>query len=216
MGHFPPIVFLLLTHLLLSNSYSRSCRVVQPANLVKSSRRIKRSTSTELQVVEHLVDCTTNPALAEIYGGLANDFCLQRDGESSSSLFRGLGGLVEQAVTIGFLVMSYFFFKRTANGISEWEDDDDDDDEVTYNSNESNSQESFRTESRQCPQCNGRGKFEFDGIVDSAPICDLCGGSGSIVRSERAKTLGLPMSSRQLWSEPNSDGLDSDEDRTLR
>ena len=213
MDRFSQVVFLLFTHVLLSNSYSRSYRASPVKHVERWSKMSKCRKSTNLCVVEHLVDCTNNPALAEIYGSLASDFCLQRDGESSSSLFRGLGGLMEQAVTIGFLVMSYFFFKRTANGISEWEDDDDD--EVTYDSNLPNSEESFGTASRRCPQCNGRGKFEFDGNFDSAPLCDLCGGTGSIVRSVRAKTLGLPMSSRQLWSESNSDDLDSDENDTI-
>ena len=210
MDRFPLVVFLLLTHVLLSNSYSRSYQLKKVERWSPTSKYRK---ATNLNVVEHLVDCTTNPALAEIYGGLASDFCLQRDGESSSSLFRGLGGLMEQAVTIGFLVMSYFFFKRTANGISEWEDDDDD--EVTYDSNLPNSEESSGTASRRCPQCNGRGKFEFDGNFDSAPVCDLCGGSGSIMRSVRAKTLGLPLSSRQLWSESISDDLDDDDNNRI-
>ena len=203
------LLLLLLAHTTPSNSFKRPFAA---SSLTGSTRYIHRSirekSLTELHVVEHLVDCASNPAIAELYGGLSSDFCLQRAGESSSSLFRGLGGLVEQAATIGFLVMSYFFFKRTANGISEWEEEDDDD-EVTYNNDNLGVEERFGKELRRCPQCNGRGKFEFDGNSDSAPVCDLCGGSGSIVRSVRAKTLGLPKSSRELWSDSNSDNLDT-------
>lgn len=159
--------------------------------------------SSKLQVVEHLVDCAANPEIAELYGALANDFCLQR-ADSSATIFRGLGGFVEQAATIGFLVMSYFFFKRTANGISEWEDDDVEEDMFSRD-NDRDTDVSEGKESRRCPQCNGRGKFEFDGNADSAPMCDLCGGSGSIIRSVRAKTLGLPISSRKLWGDESND-----------
>ena len=169
---------------------------------VTSLRRGYRQ-SFKLSVVEHLVDCTANPEIAELYGALANDFCLQR-ADSSATIFRGLGGFVEQAATIGFLVMSYFFFKRTANGISEWEDDDDEED-MSPRDNDGDTETSLGKESRRCPQCNGRGKFEFDGNTDSAPMCDLCGGSGSIIRSVRAKTLGLPISSRKLWSDESND-----------
>lgn len=170
-----------------------------------SLHRVHRH-SSKLFVVEHLVDCSANPEIAELYGALANDFCLQR-ADSSATIFRGLGGFVEQAATIGFLVMSYFFFKRTANGISEWEDDDDEED-MASSINDSDNDGSVGKESRRCPQCNGRGKFEFDGNADTAPTCDLCGGSGSIIRSVRAKTLGLPISSRKLWSDETADGDD--------
>jgi hypothetical protein len=163
--------------------------------------------SSRLFVVEHLVDCAAHPEIAEVYGALANDFCLQ-SADSSATIFRGLGGFVEQAATIGFLVMSYFFFKRTANGISEWEDDDDEED---MSPRDSDTDVSQGRESRRCPQCNGRGKFEFDGNADSAPTCDLCGGSGTIIRSVRAKTLGLPISSRKLWSDESN----NDDDRML-
>ena len=213
MTRFLRTISLVLLHVALSNSFKGS--------LVSSSKHIKRGKliGTRLYVVEHLVDCVANPAMAELYGGLSSDYCLQRAGEESSSLFRGLGGLIEQAATIGFLVMSYFFFKRSANGISELEDDDDDD-EVDYRGG---SNSDFDNELRRCPQCNGRGKFEFDGNSGSAPLCDLCGGSGTIMRTVRAKTLGLPMSSRQLWSESDSDqnadnGDDNndDDDATIR
>lgn len=185
------ILLILLGQSVITNSYSRSFS----KHAASQVPRGRPKSLSKLSVVEHLVDCAENPAIAELYGALANDFCLQR-ADSTSTIFRGLGGMVEQAATIGFLVMTYFFFKRTANGISEWENDDDED-----VNDDNNGDGDLSEELRRCPQCNGRGKFEFDGSGDNAPTCDLCGGSGSIVRSIRAKTLGLPISSRKLWSD---------------
>jgi hypothetical protein len=189
--------------ILLGQAATITCylRNIKKLPAISLSRGCRHSSS--LFVVEHLVDCAAHPEIAEVYGALANDFCLQTT-DSSATIFRGLGGFVEQAATIGFLVMSYFFFKRTANGISEWEDDDDEED-MSPRDNDSDTDISQGKESRRCPQCNGRGKFEFDGNADSAPMCDLCGGSGSIIRSVRAKTLGLPISSRKLWSDESND-----------
>lgn len=197
-AHF--ISFLLLGQIISAESYGE---------LLKGRTRLPRlnRASTRIFVIEHLVDCTANPAIAEIYGDLAKDFCLQPI-ESSSTIFRGLGGLVEQAATIGFLVMSYFFFKRTANGISEWEEDDDDYDEAAQTDGEGGESGPVASQLRRCPQCNGRGKFEFDGNASTSPICDLCGGSGSLMRTVRSKTLGLPPSSRQLWADRDVDDSD--------
>jgi hypothetical protein len=208
MTSYTKIIFLLLVRSLLTRSYSlhhsknKALLPKLPVNLQK--KRYEKS--SRLYVVEHLIDCVANPTIAELYGNLAKDYCIKPPDGSTSSLFRGLGGLIEQAATIGFLVMSYFFFKRTANGISEWEDDDDDeeDESIRENSNTNvkrNSQGSEAREMRRCPQCNGLGKFEFDGEAASVSICDLCEGSGSIRKSKRAKPLGLPQSSRQLWSD---------------
>jgi hypothetical protein len=198
--HMQLISFLILGQIILVESYG---------GLLKGRSRLPRlsTSSTRRFVIEHLVDCTANPAIAEIYGDLAKDFCLQPV-ESTSTIFRGLGGFVEQAATIGFLVMSYFFFKRTANGISEWEEDDDDYDEAAQTDSTSGDKGPVASELRRCPQCNGRGKFEFDGNASTSPICDLCGGSGSLMRSVKSKTLGLPPSSRQLWSDRDVDDND--------
>lgn len=180
-----------------------------------SSKHGMRSTDTKLRVVEHLADCT-NPAIAELFGGVSSEYCLQTDG--TPTVFGGIGGLIRQAGTIGFLVMSYYFFKRSSNGIMDWDDDDDDDDidddaesNQLYNQNNSNMQgngERVRPQTRRCPQCNGTGKFEFDG-AETATMCDLCNGSGIIARSTKAGALGLPMSSRELWN-PDNDNEDSD------
>ena len=171
-----------------------------------------RSSRTRLQVVEHLADCT-NPGIAELFGGINSEYCLQTDG--TPTFFGGIGGLIRQAGTIGFLVMSYYFFKRSANGILDWDDDDDDADvdqsDRSYNQNSNSMQgngERARPPTRRCPQCNGSGKFEFDGDA-SATMCDLCNGSGIVARSTKAGALGLPMSSRELW-DPNNDIEDSD------
>jgi hypothetical protein len=169
------------------------------SNKFSVDKQRKNERSSRLYVVEHLIDCVKEPKIAEIYGGYANDYCMNAAGGTSASLFRGVGGLLEQALNIGFLVMMYFFIKRSRNGITEFDEEDDDDD-VTYESNDSSEKNT-----RRCPQCSGRGKFEIDGDGGASPICDLCGGTGSILRSTRIRKLGLPASSRQLWRENNEE-----------
>jgi hypothetical protein len=72
--------------------------------------------SSRLFVVEHLVDCAAHPEIAEVYGALANDFCLQ-SADSSATIFRGLGGFVEQAATIGFLVIVIQTYLKEKNHV---------------------------------------------------------------------------------------------------
>jgi hypothetical protein len=158
-------------------------------------------------VIEHLVDCAHDPALKELYGELQGKYCLNPDG----GLLQGFGGMFNQALTIGFLVMSYYFFKRSANGITEWEEADDDDD-FAMDQSFSSSSGIGNKNMRRCLQCNGTGKFEWDGSGGSS-ICDLCNGSGFIPKIARIKTFGLPKSSRQLWN-PDNNEFNGDDDDT--
>ena len=167
----------------------------------------QRVVHTRLHVLDNLLDCVANPILGELYA----DSCLQTDG--ATVVVDSIAGLIRQAGTIGFLVMSYFFFKRSANGISDWDDDDDDEDE--FDVNDANSNNNFEGENSRaeklsrCPQCNGTGKFEWDGD-NYVSICDLCNGAGMIARSTRVRALGLPTSSRELWN-PNGKDKSVDE-----
>ena len=162
-----------------------------------------RVVHTRLHVLDNLLDCVANPVLGELYA----DSCLQTDG--ATVVVDSIAGLIRQAGTIGFLVMSYFFFKRSANGISDW-DDDDEDDEDEFDVDDASSNNNFEGENNRadklsrCPQCNGTGKFEWDGD-NYVSVCDLCNGAGMSARSTRVKALGLPTSSRELWN-PNGNG----------
>ena len=150
--------------------------------------------------MEHLANCAENPAIAELFGGLSSEYCLQTD--AAALTFGGVGGLFRQAGTIGFLVMSYFFFKRSANGILDWDDlDVDVDADADLDLDSVNGINAARGSPpvRRCPQCNGTGKFEWDGAEASITVCDLCNGTGAVARSAKAGPLGLPMSSRELW-----------------
>lgn len=135
-----------------------------------ASRSLSRRSTTKLNTFsEHLLDCAANPQIAELLGS-SNSMCL----ETSYNPLGGVGGLIEQAFTIGFLVMSYFFFKRTAGGVLDWEraaDDDDEDDDVEEWANRNSEEED--DEASYCPQCNGAGRF-------ASSACSLCMGSGRI------------------------------------
>jgi len=134
---------------------------------------------------EHLVDCVANPQIAELYGGVNSAVCIDKN----IGIFSGLGGLIEQSVTIGFLVMSYFFFKRSSNGVSDWieadvERDDDLEFSNSYLDDDGNEIDTDGSSSEECPQCNGTGQFSWNKKKlnkNSFSPCELCGGSGTIV-----------------------------------
>ena len=156
---------------------------------------------------DHLIDCAQSPQLAELFGGSKSDVCLQ----TQMGLFSGVGGLFDQAVTIGFLVMSYFFFKRSANGVVDWIDTEVDDNDIiegslwsasrrqsrvgrTSNSMEEGSQPMLTT----CPQCAGTGKFSWNEDVGEDDECELCEGTGKVETMQREKgtIYELPGSSK--------------------
>lgn len=152
------------------------------------SLRTPRSTAaTHLHVgPDHLIDCAQSPQLAELFGGVKSDVCLQ----TQMGLFSGVGGLFDQAITIGFLVMSYFFFKRSANGVIDWIDTEVDEEDILYNS-------SGAAADTNCPKCAGTGRFSWDDDdPSSASSCKLCDGTGKVDGSSmvmrRAARLRLP------------------------
>ena len=80
--------------------------------------------------------------------------------------------------------MSYLFRKRSANGILDWDDLDvavDVDLDVS-----SSATRGSPPPLRRCPQCNGTGKFGWDGGEVSVTVCDLCNGAGTVARSVKA------------------------------
>lgn len=145
---------------------------------------------------EHLIDCTVNSQIADLYGGSSSSVCLQ----PTVGAFSGLGGLFDHAVTIGFLVMSYFFFKRSANGVVDWIDldmkpnnDYIDVQENAYNSlnrryePQRSDTERSPNNTRTCPQCVGTGYFTWTDGDNTEDIlgpqkCQLCEGMGTIDR----------------------------------
>ena len=157
---------------------------------------------------EHLIDCATNSQIADLYGGGGSPICIQ----SNVGVFSGLRGLFDQAVTIGFLVMSYFFFKRSANGVVDWIDTEVDPDsdyiDIDVNQNPSPSgrrrgqdvrrrQDQDETEdgTRVCPQCVGTGYFSWEDGAEEE--CELCEGTGHIEQiswggQRKANSFTLP------------------------
>ena len=98
------------------------------------------------------------PIITNIIG---KDMCIVRDGS-----FDIVKGFVDQVFTIGFLIMSYFFFKRSANGIIDFNDDDDvddndendddeDDDDDENDDDNDDDENPIPRRRRRC--CNGRG-----------------------------------------------------------
>ena len=110
--------FRLLCSLLILNVFS---------SYLLTSKTNVRPKDSKLYIVEHLADCVNNPSIAEAFGGIQSEFCYQPNGLSSNQL----GTLFQQITSIGFMVATYFLFKR--NGLAEFIDmserDDDDNDE---------------------------------------------------------------------------------------
>lgn len=159
---------------------------------------VRRLAPSRLQVgPEHLIDCAQSPQLAELFGGAKSDVCLQ----TQMGLFSGVGLVFDQAITIGFLVMSYFFFKRSTNGVVDWIDTEVDDDDILDSSPWAGGGTSSRGVNRvvsrrsstsgdiveeiTCPQCAGTGKFSWGDDVDDEDDCELCGGTGIVEKLQR-------------------------------
>ena len=156
---------------------------------------------------EHLIDCAANPVLADLYGGSGSAYCMQ----GSMGPLSGLGSVVEQALTIGFLVSAYFFFKRSRGGIIDWNETTVDDWEIEEDEDEGGDlavgdkefieafdrmQKRRRSSSKPCPQCGGSGRFSWT-TASSTTRCSLCEGSG-IISSPSSITRGMRGSRRAL------------------
>ena len=169
-------IFCFLLIIYLSSSY------------ILTSKPNNRYIDSKLYVVEHLADCVNNPSIAEAFGGVQSEFCYQPNGLSSNQV----GTLFQQIISIGFMVATYFLFKR--NGLAEFIDmserDDDDDDEWVEmgsdgtigmrnsNKNRNNDKIDRNTQnSIKCPQCGGLGEIKFGFEMN---YCDLCDGTGRV------------------------------------
>jgi len=155
-------------------------------NYKNINSRIRRKKTIALNVVDHLINCETDlgPVITNIIG---RDMCIVREGS-----FDIARGFVDQVFTIGFLIMSYFFFKRTANGIIDFDEDDDviDDDDNNTNDDDDELFSRDANNNVRCPKCDGSGKFSWGTTMDQ---CDLCYGSGTLsIRMKNRNIKGLP------------------------
>jgi len=180
-------------------------------------------------VVEHLVDCNIDTRLAELWDN--GEVCIQNDWGGIASI----SGFVGQVATIGFLVMTYYFFKRTKGGVLDWQDDDEDDDVDGYGENAEYGddvfgerrgasgvtrggiksarlqQQDFQQKRqdmrmRRCPQCNGTGKFDWGGSREEE-TCDLCLGAGSLAFSTKNVVRSLPSTTSSSSPFPDNDDI---------
>eukprot|EP01041_Mallomonas_annulata_P008540 gene8540-17614_t len=174
------LIFILSSPTLSSYRFTTILSYHLKQNLKKkpSEQRLK---NTNLKVVEHLIDCVNNPEIAEVYGGLQSEYCLQPNG----GWLNGIGGLFNQMITIGFLLASYYIFKSS----DLWTDGKE-----SVSSTKSNSNQSKR---RQCPQCNGAGYTRWNSKIE---VCDICEGAGSIKFSPRKSFPALPGSTKSTSS----------------
>lgn len=186
-------------------------------NFIRDGRAVelkyrRRADLLRRPVVEHLVDCASDPRLAELYGN--GEVCIQNDWGGLISI----SGFVGQVATIGFLVMSYYFFKRTRGGILDWQDTEDDNDDyedegrddsydyfgdkrgatTAWNGGNIKNQKNARSvyapqemRMRRCPQCSGTGKFNWKDS-QGQEICDVCIGAGSLAYPIKNSLKALP------------------------
>ena len=174
-------LIILIINLNIVNSFNSINSINSYKNI---NSRIRRKKTIALNVVDHLINCETDlgPAITSIIG---RDMCIVREGS-----FDIARGFVDQVFTIGFLIMSYFFFKRTANGIIDFDEDDDviDDDDNTNDDDELFPRDA--NNNLRCPKCDGSGKFSWGNTMDQ---CDLCYGSGTLsIRMKNKNIKGLP------------------------
>ena len=139
------------------------------------------------------MDCAANPVLAELYGGAGGAYCLHHHqshgvGDGGLALVSGLGGALEQVLTIGFLVSAYFLFKRSRGGIVDWdetqlaEDDEDDEWEAGEEDEDFLRDDVFTAASADArgrnPAKRGAGRRSSSRSSGGARTCPQCGGSG--------------------------------------
>lgn len=156
-------------------------------NFIRDGRAVelkyrRRADLLRRPVVEHLVDCASDPRLAELYGN--GEVCIQNDWGGLISI----SGFVGQVATIGFLVMSYYFFKRTRGGILDWQDTEDDNDDYEdegrddsydyFGDKEEQPQHGMVVTSRirrMRDQCMLLKRCECDGVLNVAAQANLIG-----------------------------------------
>ena len=192
------------------------------------SKRFKPRSSSRLFLADHLVDCTQNPLVAQIYGQTSSDVCLTT-GVGNVGFF---SGFLDNVLNIGFLVIAYYLFKRGSiyslvdffnsdegDGVVR-DKDRDYDNGINFSDDGRPSSSSTRRGDKQrgkCPQCNGSGAFRADlRTADedegNAVICDLCLGSGQIEGVARGRSSDSRLLPRSVGSKSgNRRGLSEEE-----
>jgi len=194
--------------LLVSAGFGSCLLVTRPAAAWSRSASAGMRRTERQTLPEHLIDCAANPVLADLYGGGGSPYCFQ----IHPGIFTGFGSILEQTLTIGFLVSSYFFFKRSQGGIIDWNETQvDEDEEDDYGDSEERDlfepnvddspefTEAFERmrlkrqrqvqRKRNCPQCGGSGTFTWTG---PAKVCDMCVGTGTLdIPTSPSSTIGM-------------------------
>ena len=134
-----------------------------------------RSRSLLKGVESHLIDCSTKE-FSDLYGSIDSGLCMN----TNMNLFSGIPGIFEQAVTIGFLISMYFFFKKLSTGEMQkaWDEVDINDNNNFDFSKSRSSMDNIRRYNAErldmqdenddddsyymrCPQCDGVGTFIY-------------------------------------------------------
>lgn len=123
-------------------------------------KRTPRKISKLSMGVEHLVDCGSSST-----GFLNSDMCFDHDINHVMQML--VTDMFERMVTIGILVVFYYYFKRLA--ITQPIDS-------SMDSNGSINRTNDYEYIQDCPKCNGTGRNLFN----KSMLCDLCGGSGKV------------------------------------
>lgn len=169
-----------------------SCVALLPALRRTSLHRLQSPRRTRLATLpEHLIDCAANPKLADIYGGPGSPFCYQNDGGLG---FGDVGALLEQTLSIGFIVAVYFLLRRTQGGVKEWMEAEVDEDEALEedaffadlrgDAPEGELTDAFQREDKARAARRSRARGEpAPGVVEGSPQpqqCPQCGGLGKL------------------------------------
>ena len=77
-----------------------------------SYRGRRNRPSFQLHVVEHAVDCTQNPIIAQLYGENSEQ-CFN----TGFHFFSNLGGALNEAITIGFFIVATILVNRSKNSL---------------------------------------------------------------------------------------------------
>lgn len=161
------------------------------ALLQPSERRLQPAAAHRSRLAtlpDHLIDCAANPKLADIYGGPGSPFCYQNSGGLGLG---DVGALLDQTLSIGFIVAVYFFLRRTQGGVKEWIEADVDPDEeddffadLRGNAADGELTDAFKREdeARAARRSRARGEAA-PGAPEGSPQpqqCPQCGGLGKL------------------------------------
>jgi hypothetical protein len=114
--------------------------------------------------VEHLLNCEKST--------LFSNMCFDHDMNHLAQSF--LSDMIGSIASIGFMVASYFYFKR-----------------ITEKQSTERMEDETIPSIRECPKCNGTGYNLFNRQI----LCDLCDGSG-FIDFPRPQSYSLPFPRR--------------------